>query len=97
MANRIFGLDSVLKKFPMIATEARKISTALAAQEAGSCLQGGFLTYAFACHNIIAKSASLRAANTDLDAELKGWPEGSRLPMRRSLLLNFSRLFGKTM
>lgn len=72
MANVISGLDSVVKKFPIIATEARKISTALAIQEAGSCLQGGFLTYAFACHNLIAQSASLRAANKDLDAALQG-------------------------
>ncbi len=72
MANRVFGLDSVVKKFSMISEEARKISAALAVQEAGSCLQGGFLTYAFACHNLMVKSASLRAANKNLDAELQG-------------------------
>lgn len=72
MANRVFGLDSVVKNFSMISEEARKISAALAVQEAGSCLQGGFLTYAFACHNLMVKSASLRAANKVLDAELQG-------------------------
>ena len=71
MAISGFPSDSIFKKFPAICEETRKISVALSAQEAGSSLRTGFLPYAFACHTLIEKSASLRKAHQELDAALQ--------------------------